>query len=99
MSFDITKDKNKKVHFIGIGGVSMSGLAEILLEAGYRVTGSDMKESAATNTLTNLGAVVFIGHDEKNIGNADLVVYTAAVSEDNPELPVSYTHLRAHETD
>jgi len=86
MSFDITKDKNKKVHFIGIGGVSMSGLAEILLEAGYKVTGSDMKSSAATDTLFNLGAVIFIGHDEKNIGDADLVVYTAAVSDDNPEL-------------
>lgn len=89
MSFDITKDKNKKVHFIGIGGVSMSGLAEILLEAGYKVTGSDMKSSAATDTLSNLGAVIFIGHDEKNIGDADLVVYTAAVSEDNPELLVA----------
>ncbi|HSN59146.1 MAG TPA: UDP-N-acetylmuramate--L-alanine ligase [Clostridiaceae bacterium] len=86
MSFDITKDKSKKVHFIGIGGISMSGLAEILLEAGYKVTGSDLKSSAATDTLSNLGAEVFIGHDEKNISGADLVVYTAAVSSDNPEL-------------
>ena len=86
MSFDITKDKSKKVHFIGIGGISMSGLAEILLEAGYKVSGSDMKSSAATDLLSNLGAEVFIGHDEKNISGADLVVYTAAVSSDNPEL-------------
>lgn len=86
MSFNITKDKNKKVHFIGIGGVSMSGLAEILLEAGYRVTGSDLKSSTATDTLLNLGAEVFIGHEEKNLAGADLVVYTAAVSSDNPEL-------------
>ncbi|MBP1743401.1 MAG: UDP-N-acetylmuramate--alanine ligase [Firmicutes bacterium] len=86
MSFDITKDKSKKVHFIGIGGISMSGLAEILLEAGYRVSGSDMKASSTTDTLSNMGAEVFIGHDEKNIGDADLVVYTAAVSSDNPEL-------------
>lgn len=86
MSFDITKDKSKKVHFIGIGGVSMSGLAEILLEAGYSVSGSDMKASSATDMLSKLGAEVFIGHDGKNLDGADLVVYTAAVSEDNPEL-------------
>jgi len=86
MSFDIKLDKDKKVHFIGIGGVSMSGLAEILLEAGYRVSGSDMKSSAATDLLSTMGAEVFIGHDGKNVAGADLVVYTAAVSEDNPEL-------------
>jgi UDP-N-acetylmuramate--alanine ligase len=86
MSFDIKLDKDKNVHFIGIGGVSMSGLAEILLEAGYKVSGSDMKASASTDLLANMGAKVFIGHDGKNIAGADLVVYTAAVSDDNPEL-------------
>lgn len=86
LSFDFLKDTHKKIHFIGIGGISMSGLAEILLENNYRVSGSDMKASNITAKLEKQGAEVFIGHDEKNINDVDLVVYTAAVSEDNPEL-------------
>lgn len=86
MSFDFLKDKHKKIHFIGIGGISMSGLAEILLENNYKVSGSDMKESNITKKLVKQGAEFFLGHDEKNINDVDLVVYTAAVSDDNPEL-------------
>lgn len=86
MSFDFLQDKHKKVHFIGIGGISMSGLAEILLENNYSVSGSDMKSSSITDRLAKQGAEIFLGHDEKNIKDADLVVYTAAVPEDNPEL-------------
>lgn len=86
MSFDFLRDKHKKVHFIGIGGISMSGLAEILLENNYSVSGSDMKASSITEKLSKQGARFYVGHDEKNIGDADLVVYTAAVSENNPEL-------------
>jgi UDP-N-acetylmuramate--alanine ligase len=86
LSFDFLKDKHKKIHFIGIGGISMSGLAEILLENNYKVSGSDMKASSITEKLSMQGAEVFIGHDEKNINDSDLVVYTAAVSDDNPEL-------------
>ncbi len=86
MSFDFLKDKHKKIHFIGIGGISMSGLAEILLENGFKVSGSDMKNSAIVEKLGRQGAEIFIGHDENNINDVDLVVYTAAVSEDNPEL-------------
>lgn len=86
MSFDFIKDKNTKVHFIGIGGISMSGLAEILLENGYKVSGSDKKASNITDKLSRQGAEIFIGHDADNIKDADLVVYTAAISEDNPEL-------------
>lgn len=86
MSFDFIKDKHKKIHFIGIGGISMSGLAEILLENGYSVSGSDMKSSNLTEKLRGQGAEIFLGHDAKNVEGADLVVYTAAVSEDNPEL-------------
>lgn len=86
MSFDFEKDKNKHIHFIGIGGVSMSGLAEILLNHGYRVSGSDMKASQATEKLAAKGAVIHIGHESKNIEASDLIVYTAAISEDNPEL-------------
>lgn len=74
------------VHFIGIGGSSMSGLAEILLSQGYKVSGSDIKQSKATQKLENKGAQVFIGHKTENISNPDLIVYTVAVKEDNAEM-------------
>lgn len=86
MSFNFKHDENKKIHFIGIGGVSMSGLAEILLEHNYKVSGSDAKESAITDKLRKHGAEIYIGHNSKNIDNVDLVIYTAAISNDNPEL-------------
>lgn len=76
----------KSVHFIGIGGISMSGLAEILLNLGYTVSGSDMKSSNITEKLERAGIKIYIGHKEENIGDCDLVVYTAAVKGDNPEL-------------
>lgn len=86
MSFDFLEDKHKKIHFIGIGGISMSGLAEILLERNYKVSGSDMKESNITDKLKKNGANIYIGHNSSNVEGADLVVYTAAISPDNPEL-------------
>ncbi|MDD6213484.1 MAG: UDP-N-acetylmuramate--L-alanine ligase [Clostridiales bacterium] len=74
------------VHFIGIGGISMSGLAEVLLERGFKVTGSDMAESELTRKLKERGAVVYTGQCKENIQDGvDVVVYTAAVHEDNPE--------------
>lgn len=76
----------KKIHFVGIGGISMSGLAEILIQHGYQVTGSDMKSSNITSKLEDMGVKVYIGHSERNINNPDLVVYTAAVKQNNPEL-------------
>lgn len=84
-SFDIHKHNFKHVHFIGIGGISMSGLAEILLNAGYTVSGSDMKNSEIIKSLKEKGAIIYIGHDKNNINDADLVVYTSAISKDNPE--------------
>jgi len=78
--------KFKHVHFIGIGGISMSGLAEILLKLGFNVSGSDMRSSNITSKLENKGIKIYTGHSEENIGDADLVVYTAAVKSDNPEL-------------
>lgn len=86
MSFDLNTDKNKKVHFIGIGGISMSGLAAVLLTNGYKVSGSDAKESEILNKLQSSGAEIYIGHNGENIKNVDLVVYTAAIPNDNPEL-------------
>lgn len=76
----------KNVHFVGIGGISMSGLAQILLESGYKVTGSDINDSNIISKLRNNGAVVSIPHNPKNVENAELVVYTAAVKQDNCEI-------------
>ena len=86
MAFDLNMDKHKKVHFIGIGGVSMSGLAAILLTKGYRVSGSDSKESEVLNKLREANAEIYIGHKKENLRNVDLVVYTAAIPSDNPEI-------------
>ena len=85
MSFDFIKDKNKKIHFIGIGGISMSGLAEILIKNSYKVSGSDMQSSHITNKLKEKGAEIYKGHNGDNIKDVDLVVYTAAISPENPE--------------
>ena len=74
------------VHFIGIGGISMSGLAEILLEEGFHISGSDAKESALTDALEKKGARIYYGQRASNIsGSTDVVVYTAAIHPDNPE--------------
>ncbi|WP_077865873.1 UDP-N-acetylmuramate--L-alanine ligase [Clostridium saccharobutylicum] len=86
MSFDFIKDKDKKVHFIGIGGISMSGLAAVLLNSGFKVSGSDFKDSPIVEKLRSEGAEIYIGHNKDNIKNVDLVVYTAAIPSDNPEL-------------
>jgi UDP-N-acetylmuramate--alanine ligase len=81
------------VHFIGIGGISMSGLAEILLEENFTISGSDMKASAMTDKLVSLGATVMIGQQASNItDDIDLVVYTAAIHPDNPEFQAVLEH-------
>lgn len=74
------------VHFVGIGGSGMSGIAEVMLSLGYQVQGSDLKNNASVQRLKNLGAIVFIGHDDKNIRDADAVVVSSAVDESNPEV-------------
>ncbi|MFP4661155.1 MAG: UDP-N-acetylmuramate--L-alanine ligase [Halanaerobiales bacterium] len=76
----------RRVHFIGIGGISMSGIAEILLEKGYLVTGSDLNDSHLLDTLRERGAEINIGHDESNVEGADLVVISSAIPATNPEL-------------
>ena len=78
--------KYKNVHMIGIGGVSMSGIAEILLHWGFSVTGSDSTRSTNTDILNDKGIKVTIGHDLENIKKADIVVYSAAIKQDDPEL-------------
>ncbi len=76
----------KKVHFVGIGGIGMSGIAELLHNMGFEVTGSDIKESENTKRLKKLGIKISIPHNKNNVGNADVVVYTSALSKDNVEL-------------
>ncbi|HID66586.1 MAG TPA: UDP-N-acetylmuramate--L-alanine ligase [Aquificaceae bacterium] len=80
------REKIKKFHFIGIGGIGMSGIAQILLEMGYKVSGSDIKENRNTELLRKRGAKIFIGHRPQNLGDAQVVVYSSAVKEDNPEI-------------
>ncbi|HTZ17702.1 MAG TPA: UDP-N-acetylmuramate--L-alanine ligase [Dissulfurispiraceae bacterium] len=74
------------IHFVGIGGIGMSGIAEVLHNLGYEVTGSDIRESDTTARLKGLGIRIFVGHDEKNIDNAHVVVISSAVSPTNPEV-------------
>ena len=69
----------KSIHMIGIGGVSMSGIAHILLNWGYTISGSDRNNSAMLDGLTKKGAKIFIGHSSENVTDQDLVIYTAAV--------------------
>ncbi|MGB9709888.1 MAG: UDP-N-acetylmuramate--L-alanine ligase [Thermodesulfovibrio sp.] len=76
----------KKIHFVGIGGIGMSGIAEVLHNMGYIVTGSDIKESDTVKRLRNFGIKVFIGHSKDNIDETDVVVFSSAVKPDNPEI-------------
>ncbi|QWD37382.1 UDP-N-acetylmuramate--L-alanine ligase [Polynucleobacter paneuropaeus] len=76
----------QQIHFIGIGGAGMSGIAEVLLNLGYQVSGSDLVENATTQRLKAIGAVIHIGHDPKNIGTAEAVVISTAVAGNNPEV-------------
>ncbi len=76
----------KHYYFIGIGGIGMSAIARLLLSSGIKVSGSDLKESKIMDELKNLGALTFIGHNPDNIKGADLVVYSSAVKDDNPEI-------------
>ncbi|HCL57363.1 MAG TPA: UDP-N-acetylmuramate--L-alanine ligase [Spirochaetia bacterium] len=78
--------KQKKIHFIGIGGIGMSGIAEVLVNMGYSISGSDLKQSELTDRLKKMGVKVSIGHAEENVSDVDVVVYSNAVPEDNPEI-------------
>lgn len=78
--------KVKNIHMIGIGGAGMSGIAEILLNLGFSITGSDIRESEVTGRLESLGARIFIGHQAENVAACDVVVYSSAVKKDNPEI-------------
>ncbi len=76
----------KRIHFVGIGGAGMSGIAEVLLNEGYQISGSDIGENQVVKRLIKLGAEIFIGHDGKNVAGASVIVVSTAISKDNPEL-------------
>src|SRR5574341_2486721 len=76
----------KHIHFVGIGGIGMSGIAEVLLNLGYKVSGSDMKESDTTERLNKLGGEIFIGNRAANIASPHVVVISSAVKSDNVEV-------------
>lgn len=77
--------KTTKLHFIGIGGIGMSGIAEVLLDLGYKVSGSDLSTSAVTEHLKSKGAEIYQGHASHQVEDATLVVYSSAIDPKNPE--------------
>jgi UDP-N-acetylmuramate--alanine ligase len=83
----------RHIHFVGIGGAGMSGIAEVLLNQGYRISGSDLGENAATRRLVAMGAEVFVGHDARYIEGADAIVTSTAVKADNPEVVAAHAKL------
>src|SRR5258708_29636 len=78
--------KIQRIHFVGVGGIGMSGIAEVLLTLGYKVSGSDLKPSAITQRLADLGAIIFEGHRAENITGAEVVVTSSAIARENPEV-------------
>ena len=83
--------KIQRIHFVGIGGIGMSGIAEVLLNLGYKVSGSDLKASAMTQRLAALGAMTFEGHRSGNVHGAEVVVTSSAIAPDNPEVVAAHT--------
>ncbi|MCL0100765.1 Mur ligase domain-containing protein, partial [Peptococcaceae bacterium] len=75
-----------RIHFVGIGGSGMSGIARVLAESGYEITGSDLKNTDVIEKLRSIGIKCFIGHDSKNIGEAKMVVVSTAIPKNNPEV-------------
>jgi len=78
--------RTHRIHFVGVGGAGMSGLAEVLLNMGYLVSGSDLRASEATDRIVQRGGRVFVGHAASNVEGAQVVVYSTAIRPDNPEL-------------
>jgi len=82
--------KIQRIHFVGIGGIGMSGIAEVLLNLGYKVSGSDLKSSAVTQRLAGLGATLFEGHRAENMAGAEVVVTSSAIAAENPEVTAAH---------
>src|SRR5215813_8896559 len=84
--------KIQRVHFVGIGGIGMSGIAEVLLNLGFKISGSDLKGSSVTQRLAGLGATIFEGHRAENVIDAEVVVTSSAISSENPEVSEAHAH-------
>ena len=84
--------KIQRVHFVGIGGIGMSGIAEVLLNLGFKVSGSDLKASTVTDRLKSLGANIYVGHRAENVTGAEVVVTSSAIAADNPEVLQARSH-------
>mgnify|MGYP001996210693 FL=1 len=84
----------RSIHFVGIGGAGMCGIAEVLLNQGYRITGSDLKGSAATDRLKKMGARIYVRHEAANVAKADVVVYSSAIDERNPEIKAAISQQK-----
>src|SRR3954464_11110445 len=78
--------KIQRVHFVGIGGIGMSGIAEVLLNLGFKVSGSDLRRSPVTERLAKLGAIIYEGHKAEHVAGAEVVVTSSAIGKDNPEI-------------
>ena len=76
----------KRIHFVGIGGAGMGGIAEVLLNEGYQISGSDISDNQVVQRLTSLGAKIFIGHHQNNVVGASVIVVSTAINSDNEEL-------------
>jgi UDP-N-acetylmuramate--alanine ligase len=85
--------KLQRIHFVGIGGIGMSGIAEVLLTLGYKVSGSDLKSSSITERLAEKGALIFEGHRAENVTGAEVVVASSAIRKDNPEIVAAHAQL------
>jgi len=83
--------KIQRIHFVGIGGIGMSGIAEVLLNLGYKVSGSDLKNSSVTQRLAGIGATIYEGHRAENIAGAEVVVTSSAISAENPEVAEAHS--------
>ena len=84
----------RSIHFVGIGGAGMCGIAEVLLNQGYRITGSDLKRSAATDRLKNMGARIYFRHEAANVAKADVVVYSSAINRRNLEIKAAISQQK-----
>ncbi|MEE3010777.1 MAG: UDP-N-acetylmuramate--L-alanine ligase [Pseudomonadota bacterium] len=84
----------RSIHFVGIGGAGMCGIAEVLLNQGYRITGSDLKRSAATDRLKNMGARIYFRHEAANVAKADVVVYSSAINKRNLEIKAAISQQK-----
>jgi len=82
----VYRKKNQQIHFVGIGGIGMSGIAEVLFNLGYRITGSDAKETEITRRLSQMGCTITYAHKPENVLGADVVVFSSAIKRDNPEI-------------